>query len=188
MKTLREKEDTQASTYTGCWESFGSWVGWGGLVERGSGQWAGNRSLSGRRQSLAVLMNWNCISITREMKQGKIVVVGLLKARGVGLESLCACSVTKSCPTLCDPMDCSPRQAPRSMGFSRQEYWRGWPCPPPGDLPNPGIKLRSPALQADFLPSEPPGRPGLGSSYFYIFTFYVLYVHFISDHKIRYWL
>ena len=43
------------------------------------------------------------------------------------------------------------RQAPLSMGFSRQEYWSGLPCPPPGDLPNPGIKLSSPALQADSL-------------------------------------
>ena len=43
-------------------------------------------------------------------------------------------------------------------GFSRQEYWSGLPCPPPGDLPNPGIKPRSPALQVDSLPSEPPGK------------------------------
>ena len=45
-------------------------------------------------------------------------------------------------------------QAPPSMGFSRQEYWSGLPFPSPGDLPDPGIKLRSPALQADALPSE----------------------------------
>ena len=44
-------------------------------------------------------------------------------------------------------------------GFSRQEYWSGLPCPPPGDLPNPGIEPRSPALRADALPSEPPGKP-----------------------------
>ena len=43
-------------------------------------------------------------------------------------------------------------QAPLSMGFSRQEYWSGLPCPPPGDLPNPGIELTSPALQVDSLP------------------------------------
>ena len=47
-------------------------------------------------------------------------------------------------------------QAPLSMGFSRQEYWRGLPFSSPGDLPDPGIKPRSPALQADTLPSEPP--------------------------------
>ena len=44
-------------------------------------------------------------------------------------------------------------------GFSRQEYSSGLPCPPPGDLPNPGIEPRSPALQVDPSPSEPPGKP-----------------------------
>ena len=44
-------------------------------------------------------------------------------------------------------------------GFSRPEYCSGLSCPPPGDLPNQGIKPRSPALQADSLPSEPPGKP-----------------------------
>ena len=51
----------------------------------------------------------------------------------------------------------STHQAPLSMGFPRKEYWSGFPCPSPGDLPDPGIKLRSPALQADSLASEPPG-------------------------------
>ena len=46
-------------------------------------------------------------------------------------------------------------QAPLFMGFSRLEYWSGLPCPPPGDLPDPGIEPRSPALQADSLLSEP---------------------------------
>ena len=50
------------------------------------------------------------------------------------------------------------RQAPLSMGFSRQEYWGGLPCPP-GDILNPGIKPRSSTLQADSLLSEPPGKP-----------------------------
>ena len=49
-------------------------------------------------------------------------------------------------------------QAPMSMGSSRQEYWSGLPFPSPGDLPNPGIEPRSPALQADALPSEPQGK------------------------------
>ena len=53
------------------------------------------------------------------------------------------------CLTFCDPMDgtiiC---QTPLSMGFSRQEYWSGLPCTPPGYLPNPGIKLASPASPA----------------------------------------
>ena len=50
-------------------------------------------------------------------------------------------------------------QAPPSVGFSRQEYWSGLPFPPPEDLPNPGIELRSPTLQADALSSEPPRKP-----------------------------
>ena len=50
-------------------------------------------------------------------------------------------------------------QAPLSMEFSRQEYWSEVPLPPLGDLPNPGIEPGSPALQADSLSSEPPGKP-----------------------------
>ena len=52
-------------------------------------------------------------------------------------------------------------QTPLSMGFSRQEHWSGLPFPSTGDLPDPGIKPRSPALQADSLLSEPPGKPQL---------------------------
>ena len=56
----------------------------------------------------------------------------------------------------------------QSMEFSRPEYWSGWPFPSPGNLPYPGIKPRSPALQADSLPTEPQGEPkntGVGSLY-----------------------
>ena len=52
------------------------------------------------------------------------------------------------------------------MKFSRPEYWSGWPFLSLGDLPNPGIEPRSPTLQADSLPAEPPGKPkntGVGS-------------------------
>ena len=49
-------------------------------------------------------------------------------------------------------------QAPRAMGFSRQEYWSGLPFPSPGDLPNPGTEPPSPALQADSLRTELPGK------------------------------
>ena len=55
-------------------------------------------------------------------------------------------------------------QAFLSMGFSRQEYWSGLPFPSPGDLPDPGIEPRSPALRADALTSEPPGKPVLNPS------------------------
>ena len=50
-------------------------------------------------------------------------------------------------------------QGPLSMGFSRQEYWSGLPFSSPGNLPDPGIEPVSPALQADSLPVEPPGKP-----------------------------
>ena len=52
-------------------------------------------------------------------------------------------------------------QAPLSIGFSRQEYLSGLPFPSPGDLPNPGIEPGSLSLQADALPSEPPGKEAL---------------------------
>ena len=61
--------------------------------------------------------------------------------------------VTKSCLTLATPQTVA-RQAPLSTGFSRQDYWSGLPFPSPGDLPNPWIKLWSPALQADTLLTE----------------------------------
>ena len=60
--------------------------------------------------------------------------------------------------TLCDRMDCS-LPVFSFQGFSRQEYQSGLPFPSPGDLPDPGIEPRSPTLQADALPSEPPGKP-----------------------------
>ena len=65
--------------------------------------------------------------------------------------------VAQSCQTPWDPMDCSP-QAPLSIGFSRQGYWSGLPFPSPGDLPDPGIEPIFPALQADSLPTELPGK------------------------------
>ena len=61
--------------------------------------------------------------------------------------------VTQLCPTLCESVDYTVR------GISRPEYWSGLPFPSPGDLPNPGIEPRFPALQADSLLSEPPGKP-----------------------------
>ena len=66
-------------------------------------------------------------------------------------------------------------QAPLSMGFSRQEYWSGLPFPSPGDLPDPGIKPGSPALRADALPSEAPGK--LGSMCILILNDISVYLH-----------
>ena len=80
----------------------------------------------------------------------------LLNSNGIHRAVLCI--VAQLCPTLVTPWAVA-RQAPLSMGFSRQEDWSGLPGPPPGDLPNPGIKSRSPAMQADSLPAELPGKP-----------------------------
>ena len=56
-------------------------------------------------------------------------------------------------------------QAPLSLGILQQEYWSGLPCPPPGDLPTPGTEPRSPTLQVDSLPSEPPEKPVQGTTH-----------------------
>ena len=69
---------------------------------------------------------------------------------------VCAESL-QSCPALCDAMDCIQPDS-SVQEFSRQKYWGGLPCPPLGDLPNPGIKPESPAWQADSSPTEPPGK------------------------------
>ena len=66
--------------------------------------------------------------------------------------------VAQSCQTLCNPMGYSLPGSP-SMGFSRQDYWSGYPFPSLGYLPDPGIEPRSPALLADSLPAELPGKP-----------------------------
>ena len=79
-------------------------------------------------------------------------VCNLCSSRVVVLDS-------QSCPTLCYPLDCS-LQASLSVGFSRREYWSGLPCPPPGDLPDPGIESASSmssALAGGLITLMPPG-------------------------------
>ena len=73
------------------------------------------------------------------------------------ITSLICVLVTQSCLTLCNPWTAA-HQAPLSMGFSRQGYWSGLPFLSPGKLPDPGIEPRSPALQADSLPTELPWK------------------------------
>ena len=70
-------------------------------------------------------------------------------------------SIAQSCLTLCDPMAVG-HQAPLSMGLSHQESWSGLPFPPPGGLPNPGIKPAFPAVPAltdGLFTTEPSGKP-----------------------------
>ena len=73
---------------------------------------------------------------------------------------LCCARLLCHVPLFATPWTVAP-QAPLSMGFSRQGYCSGLSCPPPGDLPDPGIKPRSPALQAYSLLSEPLGKAQL---------------------------
>ena len=71
-------------------------------------------------------------------------------------------------------------QAPLSMGFSRQEYWRGWPLPSLGDLPNPRIEpasLVSPVYAGRFFTTEPPGKPYVLFIYTYTHIFTNTYTH-----------
>ena len=75
---------------------------------------------------------------------------------GTYLNILLLCLVAQSCLTFCSSVDYSP------PGISRQEYWSGLLCPPPGHLPNPGIEPRSPTVQADSLPAKPVNT-GVGS-------------------------
>ena len=87
-------------------------------------------------------------------------------ARGFKITSEQVCAVYAKSPQLCPTVSCEipwaiDYQAPSSMGFSRQEYWSGLSCPPPGDLLDPGIEsasLMSPAWQASSLSLAPPGR------------------------------
>ena len=79
-------------------------------------------------------------------------------AESVGYSTQFVCVKSLSRVRLFETLWTIARQAPLSMGFSRQENWSGFPCPPPGDLPDPGIEPRSPALQVDALTSEPPGK------------------------------
>ena len=71
---------------------------------------------------------------------------------------MCACSVTKSCLTLCNPVDCSSPGFSALGIFPRQEYWSGLPFPPPGDLSNPGMEPMSFALAGRFFTIKPLGK------------------------------
>jgi len=90
----------------------------------------------------------------------------------ISLQSVCVCVymcvcvwVAQSCPTL-QSHGLKPSRLLCPWGFSRQEYWSGLPCPPPGDILNAEIEPGSPVLQADSLPCEPPGKPPLNPSPF----------------------
>ena len=74
---------------------------------------------------------------------------------------LCVCVQSLSCVQLFVTPWTAACQAPLPMRFSRKDYWSGLPCPPPEDLPNPGIEPGSPAFQVDSFTIEPPGKPNM---------------------------
>ena len=89
--------------------------------------------------------------IKRGLLLGRKVMTNLVKVKSLSRVRLLATPWTAA------------YQAPQSLGFSRQEHWSGLPFPSPGDLPEPGIEPRSPTLQTDALPSEPPRKSNLDS-------------------------
>ena len=88
-----------------------------------------------------------------------------LKLVAAAVETVCACSVASRAQLSSTPWTRA-HQAPLPMEFSKQEYWSGLPFPPPGDLPNPGIKAASLALAGRFFTAEPPGKPVKTTSLF----------------------
>ena len=134
------------------------------------------------------------LSIIKENIQTKLFFLQYQElVKNLPRDYMCYAQSLQSCLTLCNPIGYS-LQAPLSMEFFRQEYWSGLPFPSPGDLPNPGVKLRSPVLQADTLPSEPPGKPKFllqhqelipSSQRLYRFLNFVLYFRVLSKHIIR---
>ena len=96
--------------------------------------------------------------------------------------SRCMCTqaqLLQSCLTLCSPVDCS-LPGPLPMGFSRQEYCSGLPCPSPGDLSHPGIEstsLVSSALAGRFFTTEPPGKPSQHTYWPFNFAYLSVWAH-----------
>ena len=110
---------------------------------------------------------------------------------------MCILQLLQLYPTFCNPLWTVARQAPLSMGFSRQEYWSGLPCPSPGDLPKPGIEPESPnssvcpAMAVRFLPTSTTWK---AHRYTYIYKIYSLYsiylaqVYYIYNIKLQWYL
>ena len=103
-----------------------------------------------------------CRSVLLTNVSTHVVLVNLLCV--MGTMDVCVCFVTKSCLTLCDPMDCCPAGSSVHGSFpGKNTVGEGLPLPSLGDLPNPGTELvspASPALASGFFTSEPPEKPG----------------------------
>ena len=113
-------------------------------------------SRSSRVRLFATLMAEVCVCVCV-----CVLVVQVVCLRPSWLRCVCVCVLVVQ--VVCDSLQPHglyvAHHAPPSVEFCRQEYWSGRPRPSPGDLPDPEIEPRPPALQADALPSEPPGKP-----------------------------
>ena len=109
-------------------------------------KWLSNSSSSSHNGIRHLCVIWNFSHNKR--------VAFVIKAINICYAVLCHSAVSVSLW----PRGLKPARLLCPWGFSRQEYWTGLPCPPPGDLPNPRIEPRSPTLQADSLPAELPGN------------------------------
>ena len=130
------------------------WMTWGQFLQYFNLSFLG-REIQGPSCLLNASQSWPLVNITwAAFEEGMWVLlhtnrIGITADRSLALASTIL--LAQSCPNLCDPVDCS------LSGSS--VYGSGLPFPSPGNLPNPGIKPRSPALQAVALSSEPPGKP-----------------------------
>ena len=132
--------------------SFGTWI-------------ALSNSIQGReptRMGIWECKEWSVGIIRMEQKERHVMTTACANPKGAPV----LCLVAQSCLTLCHPKDCS------SWGFSRQEHWSRLPCPPPIDLPNPGIEPRSPTRKVDSLPSDYRGSPREHLTYLYSHGFH----------------
>ena len=95
----------------------------------------------------------------------------------------------QSCLTLCDAINCSPPGPSLSMGFSTQEFWSGLPCPPPGDLPDPGTESESPmfpALAGGFFTTSATWEAQISDSTWYLsFSCWLTLFSMIISHSIH---
>ena len=134
--------------FPSCWVWAGLWLA---LI---SGRWWECHCVTSQSQAFTVLATSRVFVV--------VILLETWDQYAIKKSQLGFCrKITKSCPTLCDPMDCIAHQGPLSMGFSRQEYWSGVPFPPPGDLPDIGIESASPALAVGFFITELPRKPHL---------------------------
>ena len=130
------------------------WMTWGRFLQYLNLSFL-RREIQGPTDLLNASQSWLLVNITwAAFEEGMWVLlhtnrIGITADRSLALVSTIL--LAQSCPNLCDPVDCS------LSGSS--VYESGLPFPSPGNLPNPGIEPRSPALQADALSSEPPGKP-----------------------------